>query len=426
MPRVLLATIGSLGDLHPVLALALGLRSRGHEVVMATSENYRARIGALGLPFAPIRPAPSTEDEALVRRVMDGPSGSEFLMREIVFPAVRTAYDDLAPLAARADALLSSELVCAAPLIGELTGKPWAFFSLSPVSFFSRHDPSLLPGPPGTHLIQSLGPAANGLLFGAAKLITRPWWRPVRALRRELGLGPGRSPIFEGKFSPHLNLALFSPLLQARQPDWPRSTVQTGFLFHDEHETSPGLPPAVEAFLQAGAPPIVFTLGSAAVTLAGDFYAVSARAAQALGRRAVLLIGRNPPPPDLPATILAWDYLPFARVFPHAAAIVHQGGIGTTAQALRAGKPMLVVPFAHDQFDNAARATRLGVARQLDRRSYLFSRVHEALRLLLESDAIAARARLIGDALQRERGLALTCEAVERHLWQTDSRISPA
>ena len=416
MPRIVIATIGSLGDLHPALALALGLRARNHEVTIATCEAYRTRIESLGLRFATLRPDPSPEDDALVRRIMDGSSGSEYLMRELVFPAVREMYADLSPLAARADLLLSSELLCAMPIIGELTGKPWAFFSLSPISFFPRHDPPLLPGPPGTHLLQSLGPAASRLLFRMAKLVSHSWWRPVRQLRRELGLPPGRSPMFEGKFSPYLNLALFSSMMQAPQPDWPRGTVQSGFLFHDEEKTSPELPPPVERFLQTGPPPLVFTLGSAAVTLARDFYNVSAQAARSLGQRALLLLGKNPAPPDLPPTMLAWNYLPYAQVFPRAAAIVHQGGIGTTAQALRAGRPMLVVPFAHDQFDNAARVTRLGVARTLARRNYRPAMVARSLGTLLESNSLASKAQNVGTTVRGERGLALTCEAIERLL----------
>jgi UDP:flavonoid glycosyltransferase YjiC (YdhE family) len=416
MPRIVLATIGSLGDLHPTLALARALRSRGHDAVIATSEPYRAKITALGLPFLAMRPNLALTDEAMVRRIMDGSRGSEYLMRQLVFPNVRDMHADLSSIAAGADLLVTSELVCAAPLIAETTGIPWAFYSLSPISFFPLSDPPLLPGPPGTHFIQSLGPAANRFFFNTAKLVSHSWWRPVRQLRRELGLPPGRSPMFEGKFSPRLNLALFSPVLQTAQPDWPAHTVQTGFLFHDELESTPRLPAAVEAFLAAGEPPIVFTLGSAAVALAGDFYAISARAAQTLGRRALLLIGKNQPPPDLPASMLAWDYLPYAQIFPRAAAIVHQGGVGTTAQALCAGRPMLVAPFAHDQFDNAARVTRVGVARTLRRSRYAPARVARELAALLATQGIVGRTAEIGARIRAERGADAACGALERLL----------
>jgi UDP:flavonoid glycosyltransferase YjiC (YdhE family) len=253
-----------------------------------------------------------------------------------------------------------------------------------------------------------------------ARWASYSWWAPLRELRRELGLPPADSPLFAGKYSPQLNLALFAPLLQPPQPDWPAHTLQPGFCFFDEEETgsaaAPPLPSAVASFLAAGPPPIVFTLGSAAVQLAGDFYRHSARAAHQLGRRALLLLGPNPPPPDLPPSVLAWDYLPYSRIFPHAAAVVHQGGIGTTGQALRAGRPMLVVPFAHDQFDNAARVVRLGAARTLARHRYGAASAASALAALLDSPQPAEIAAALGARLRPETGVAAACDALERVL----------
>jgi UDP:flavonoid glycosyltransferase YjiC (YdhE family) len=235
-------------------------------------------------------------------------------------------------------------------------------------------------------------------------------------LQRELGLPIGESPLFAGKYSPHLNLALFSKTLQAPQPDWPARTAQTGFLFHDETESTSGLPPEVQQFLDAGAEPIVFTLGSAAVHLARNFYAESASAAQVLNRRAILLLGRNPPPPNLPSSILPWDYLPYHRIFPPAAAIVHQGGVGTTAQALRAGRPMFVIPFAHDQFDNAARVVRLGVARTIAREKYDRDSAARELEALLRDTRAGENAAAIETQIRGERGVELAVEALERTL----------
>lgn len=415
MARILIVAYGSLGDLHPAIALARGLQERGHQAAIASSEPYRAKITSLGLAFHAVRPDLSLSDEALVRRVMDGRRGSEYLMRDLVFPSVRAMHEDLAPLAAHADLLLAGELSFAVPLVAEPRGLPWAYYSLSPIAFYPVHDPSILPGPAALTYLQSLGPAANRVVLALARLAARSWERPVRDLRRELRLPADKSPLFEGKFSPHLNLALFSPVLQPPQPDWPASTVQTGFLFHDE-QASRSLPEPVERFLQAGEPPIVFTLGSSAVMLAQDFYGESAAAAAALGRRALLLLGRNAPPPALPSSVLAWDYLPYAAILPRASAIVHQGGVGTTAQALRAGKPMLVMPFAHDQFDNAARVARLGTARRIERRRYRREPAARELEALLGNLGGFAKAAAIGAHLRKERGLALTCDALERIL----------
>ena len=157
---------------------------------------------------------------------------------------------------------------------------------------------------------------------------------------------------------------MFSPLLAQPQPDWPPYTHITGFPLHDTDEVDPAAMRALADFLAAGEAPIVFTLGSSAVYDAGDFFERSVKIARGLNRRAVLLTGRVPENQDLPAlppTVFACEYAPHSCIFPHAAVNVHQGGIGTLAQALHAGRPMLVVPFSHDQPDNAERAQRVVV-----------------------------------------------------------------
>jgi rhamnosyltransferase subunit B len=416
MARIVLATFGSLGDLHPVLALAHELRQRGHAATIATSELYREKIFTLGFGFAALRPEISILNEALVRRIMDGPRGTEVLLRELVLPEVHAMHTDLAHATAGADLLVTSELVYAAPLLAEQTGLRWASYALAPLSYFSIHDPCVPPVALGGEWLHTLPPFAVRQLNRLAALLTHAWWRPVREFRRELGLPPGGNPLFAGKHSPRLDLALFSSVLQPPQADWPASTVQCGFCFYDEAAAHATLPPVVEKFLAAGESPIVFTLGSAAVFAAENFYLESVRAAQQLGRRALLLLGNNPLPPGLPPTILAWDYLPFAQIFPRAAAIVHQGGVGTTAQALRAGRPMLVMPFGFDQPDNAARVTRLGVGRTLPRSRYTADRAARELAALLAAPGVSVAASILAARIRTEHGPATACDALEAQL----------
>lgn len=418
MARIVIVAFGSLGDMHPAIGLALELRGRGHDVAIGTSEFYRAKITSLDIGFHAIRPNVSLDDEAVVQRIMNGTGGSEYLMRQLIFPAVRDMHADLAPVAAQADLLVSAELVCAAPIIALRQQVPWAFYALSPISFFPLADPPLLPGPPGTRFIQSLGPAANRLYLAIAKLVSYSWWRPLRQLRRELGLPAGRSPMFTDKFSPRLNLALFSSVLQPPQPDWPANTVQTGFIFHDEGDErgAMALPPPVDRFLASGPPPIVFTLGSAAVMMARDFYGQAADAALRLGRRAILLLGRNPVPERLPDSVLAWNYLPYASLFPHAAVVVHQGGAGTTAQVLRAGRPMVIIPFAHDQFDNAARMRRLGIARVVSRSRLSTVRLASAIADVSSDLHASAAAAEAAAQIRRENGAGGAAVALEQLL----------
>ena len=170
------------------------------------------------------------------------------------------------------------------------------------------------------------------------------------------------------------------------------------------------------AFLKASPPPIVFTLGSSAVMDAGAFYTHSAQAAVALGKRAILLIGRDPrnrPATPLPDTILAAEYAPYSQLFPCASLIVHQGGVGTTGQAMRAGKPMLIMPYSHDQPDHAARVTRMGIGRTISRDRYTVESALRELRALLETPAYAQKAAQVGAQVSAENGVEAACDALE-------------
>jgi rhamnosyltransferase subunit B len=210
-------------------------------------------------------------------------------------------------------------------------------------------------------------------------------------------------------------LAMFSPLLGEPQPDWPASTKVTGFVFYDGDAGHRDLPLPVEEFLQQGPPPLVFTLGSAAVLDAGDFYRESALAAALTGQRAVLLVGSDPRniPAEVPPNVCIANYAPYSKLFPRASVIIHQGGVGTTAQALISGKPMLVMPYSHDQPDNARRVSRLRVARVIRRRKYTAELAARKITLLLEKAATRRRAARIGEQLRREDGLKAACDALE-------------
>ena len=201
------------------------------------------------------------------------------------------------------------------------------------------------------------------------------------------------NPMFEGQHSPTLVLALFSEVFAKPQPDWPPQTKITGFCFYDGHHEAQ-MPPELLRFLDNGAPPIVFTLGSSAVWVARDFFKESIEAAKRLGRRAVLLIGdeRNLPG-TLPEGIIAVDYAPYQSLLPRACAVVHHGGVGTTSQGLLAGVPTLIVPFAFDQSDNAEHAYKLGTSRTLYRKNYFAPRVANELHELLTTNLRSPGAR---------------------------------
>jgi len=405
-----MATIGSLGDLHPMLAVALELKRRGHRVTVASTAHYRDKVLGLGLDFCGLRPNWDPTDQELIAQCEDFKSGPEVLFRRMILPHLRATYDDLMAAAAGADLMIAGELVYAAPLVAEKLGLRWASVILSPTSFFSAHDPSLLVNIPNVYRLRKAGWMVKRAILEFGKLVSRHWWKPVRQLRRELGLRVQCDPVFKDKFSPSLVLALFSRSLAQAQPDWPKQTLQPGFVYFDRGVTEDY--PELDDFLARGDAPIVFTLGSTAVHNPGNFYEASMAAARQLGRRAVLLGARQ-------ETLVGWaemltlPYAPYSRIFPHAAAIVHQGGSGTTGQALRSGRPQLIVPYGWDQPDNGVRLERLGVGLYLARSAYSTELAAAALSRLLTGPSFAGRAREVAAQVESEEALMLAGDAIE-------------
>jgi rhamnosyltransferase subunit B len=414
LARVLVTTFGSYGDIHPYMALGIELQKRGHTVTIATSSSYAAKITSEGLAFHAVRPDISLDDQALLAYVMDTRRGSERVLR-YVGSAVRESYEDTLPAARQADLIVTHPIAFGGVMAAEKLGVPWISSVLAPISFLSACDPPVPAPTPWIVKVRALSPGLMRLIWQLAKYDTRRWIKPVLALRRELGLPDRGHPLFEGSHSPQLVLALFSRSLAEPQPDWPPNTVVTGFPFFDRHHEQAQMEPALHRFLSEGPAPVVFTLGSSAVGAAGDFYRDSLKAIRKLNVRALLLTGPHSQglPETLPAGVMAVPYAAHSEVFPRASAIVHQGGIGTTAQAMRSGRPALVVPFAHDQFDNAARVRKLGVAEVLYRSRYNALTAEAALRRLGNHDNAAAR---LAESVRAERGIEHAADAIERTL----------
>ena len=417
--RIVLSNIGTYGDTNPLIAIALELKRRGHTPVMALPAVYEPKIAPLGLEFHAVRPDIDPANTILVEMVYDIKNGTEHGLRNFLFPALRETYDDLLDAATkpeRADLLLVGELNYAGPLVAEVTGIPWASYVLAPLSFFSAFDPPVLPPYPRLARADKAVPGFGRIIKRVARFASRKWPEPIYELRRELGLPKGANPLFDAKHSPHLVLALFSRVLGTEQKDWPAHTLITGFCYYDADAGNAALPPELERFLAAGEPPVVFTLGSAAVLAAGDFYEVSAKAAMRLGIRAVLLIGtdpRNQLKTALPETVCVAEYAPYSKLFSRTSMVVHQGGVGTTAQCLRAGKPMLIMPFSHDQPDNARRMRRLKVARVMQRGNYKPWRVARRLKKMLAEPRLAMQSESVAKQLASENGVRAACDALE-------------
>jgi rhamnosyltransferase subunit B len=421
--RIVLNTFGSFGDIHPYMAIALELQSRGHEPVVATMEIYREKIKGAGLEFFPVRPdipEPKDQDSDLIEKIMEPKTGSRFLVEEVIFPAVRDSYEDLLAAVMGADLLVTHPAAPAGPLVGRKTGMPWISTVLAPLSFFSAYDMPVPPFWQWTSKLRVLGPRFTKLFLDVMKSSYKA--KAVTTFRDELGLSDTGNPMFDGQHSPALVLALFSRVFAQAQPDWPTNAEITGFCFYDgRHQAT--MPVELERFLDDGPAPIVFTLGSSAVWVARDFFAQSIAAAQSLGQRAVLLVGddRNKPG-TLPNGMIAADYAPYQQLLPRASVVVHHGGVGTTSQGLLAGVPTLIVPFAFDQSDNAEHARRLGVSRTIYRDSYRAPRVEKELRELLERDDYRHHAVKVSRQLKQENGPARAADLIAGVVGPTSER----
>jgi UDP:flavonoid glycosyltransferase YjiC (YdhE family) len=424
MARIVLTTWGSHGDVDPFIGLGVALSARGHQVTIATLEFYRVVVGGAGLAFRAIRPIVDPTDAALVAQIMDRHRGSEFLLTRVLFPAIDDMFADVDAAAIGADLLVSHPITFATPIVAECRGVRWASVALAPMSMFSAYDFPAVPPAPWLKALQRFGRWPGSLLIHALRRATRDWARPAYALRSRLGLSDGGNPIIEGQHSPSLVLALYSNVLGKAQPDWPPHVVITGHIFYDApHGT--GLSQGLERFLDDGPPPLVFTLGTSAVLVAQSFWRESVDAARQLGARAVLLAG-----PDharilqdawqgdagqaRASGVVAVERAPHSLLFPRASVVIQQCGIGTLGQSLRSGRPMLAVPYAHDQPDNALRAAKLGVARVLYPSRYRASRAAAALDDLGRSPRYVEAASHVKALVRAEDGAATACDAIER------------
>lgn len=412
MASVLFTALGSLGDLFPYLALATELQRRGHRATFLTSAVHRERIEQCGIAFRPIEPDLDFENPEVLQRALRQLTAPRYLLRDVVLPMVRGHYENLLTAARESDLLVTHPLSFAGPLVAEKTGMPWVSTVLAPISFMSSVDsPTVLTW---MWSLREKMPNLNSAFNRLGMWTTRFWPEPVHQFRRELGLKPAGNPLYEGQHSPTRVLALFSPLLANPQSDWPPQTKVTGFAFFDQPVAA--IPPALEEFLASGEPPIVFTLGSAAVSHPGTFYEESLKAVQRLGVRAIMLDGQGGEGTILAPNVLSVSYAPHAYLFPRAHVVVHSGGVGTCAQGMRSGRPLLVIAYGFDQPDNALRLARLGVARKIARNAYNADRAVREISTLMNDPSYRTNAGRVAEIVNAEHGTQTACDLLEAAL----------
>jgi vancomycin aglycone glucosyltransferase len=387
--RVLLSTIGSRGDVQPLVALGQALTSLGQEVRLCVPPDFRAWIEQLGMPVVPIGP----ELRYTGKESASAPPITPEQRRQMIEGTVATQFQTISAAAQECDVIVgATALQIAAPSIAEKMGIPYFFAAYCPTVLPSRHH-----APPvlmwlGEKPVAAL-PDYSELWAQDVQRWNAPWMAILNSHRVALGLAPVddvRSHVLTER-----------PWLAADPTlaPWPDATsdavFQTGaWILHDERP----LADEIDAFLAAGDPPVYFGFGSVRAT--PDLARVMIESARALGRRAIILRGwAELTLPDDAPDCLAIDEVNQQALFPRVAAVVHHGGAGTTTAAARAGTPQVVVPQMYDQHYFAARVNELAVGVAHAACAATTESLASALGRVLQPD-VAARARTFAGGMR--------------------------
>lgn len=410
--RILITTIGSHGDIHPYVGVGQALRKRGHEVALLANPYFKRVAEDAGLEFVPVGEFLDLKEISQRPYLMGGYSGTKRILLELIIPETTNYFRALEAEFSRRrpDAVLNHHICCGVTWACRKHDVPVAVGCLSPLAWLCPEDPAYLlpivkkdPSPAAMKRWIWIGRVGTRLIYDGA----------LNKHRRGLGLPKGKGLLNTEFRGGDINLALWSPHFRGSLKPDPEHGHICGFVWFDRHSSQEHAPEEIERFLAEGEPPVIFTLGTTAVHVAGPFYEAAAQACERIGRRGLLLTGHaDYAPKRLPSGVKAFTYAPFSVVLPRGCATVHHGGVGTTAQAMKAGRPTVIVPFAHDQFDNAARARRLGVSATVARGKVSVETLAAALTSVLTPE-VGERARALGERLRVENGAEAAAARME-------------
>jgi len=401
-----LTTIGSAGDVFPMLGLALQLQKSGHRVTLATNGYFQPLAAKYQIEFKEL----GTREqyfEAIQDPALWHPQQAFSHIFKFFQPILERQHQLLVEQAHLQPTIcLSNCLGFGARTAQESHGIPVLTVHLQPAVLWSDHAPPQLANLFGPRWFKSLL-----YRLGEKFVLDRLLGASLNPWRKSLGLPPIKRA---GRWwnSPHGVLCLFPEWYAAPQMDWPQPLLQTDFPLWNDDADQP-LSEDVQAYLDAGEPPLVFTPGTANIH-GRDFFAAAASACQKLNRRGVFLT-RHPEqlPAPLPNLIRHMDYVPLDLLLARSAAFVHHGGIGSTSQALLAGIPQIVMPLAHDQFDNAIRVKQLHVGQSLPVKLFTADALTNMLQDLCSSPKVHSACQTIRSRLTARTGLEQAVQKIE-------------
>jgi rhamnosyltransferase subunit B len=413
--HAILVTVGTDGDVFPYVGLGIRLRARGHRVTLVATAHFEALASSLDFGFQALVSDEETEVVLADPNFWHPIKGGAVAARWGT-PFLRRQYDLISELVKDEDAILvASPGVLPARLVQEMSGKPMATVVLQPGLIPSITAPPIMPGitlPRGSprwvgELYWRLVDVAGSHIIG----------RHLNRVRAALGLSPVPR-VFRWWYSPDLVIGMFPDWYGPRPDDWPSQIRLAGFPLYDGRADAE-LSPEIRRFLDEGDPPIVFTFGTGMMH-AAELFRKALEVCRSMGVRGVFLTKYgHQVPTELRNTVAAFDFAPFLRLFPRCAAVVHHGGVGTVAKALKTGTPQLILPMAWDQMDNASRVKRLDAGDSLKPRRRSTTHIADALAGVM-SDATRTSCRHVAERFGEDDALGTAAIMIEdlaaRHL----------
>lgn len=402
--NILLCTIGSAGDVNPFIMVGQELKKRGFRVTLMTSQYFEAQARNAGLEFLGLGRVEDYHTIINNPELWDAEKGFKFFAESVVFPIMRPAYEMISRFDPSNTILIAQAQFFAAHIAHDKLDFPFITVHLPPAAIRSSYEFPLMPAWMHPFLKRRLFNLIDIMVFD--KLFAAE----INLFRKSLGLAPVQKVFERWTHSPQMNLGFFPEWFARPQPDWPPQTHLTGFVYYDQEET---ISNDVDEFFKAGSAPIVFTPGTA-MKHGSQFFLDCIRACQQLGRRGILLTQfPEQLPGQLPEGIRHFSYLPFRQMLPRTLALVHHGGIGTTAQAIAAGIPQVIRPLAHDQPDTAARVEKLGIGVALGPKQFTATSLVKKLEPLITSQQVLERCQAYAKKINPAESLNRACTLIE-------------
>ena len=420
--KITIFAAGSRGDIQPCVLLGKGLQQAGYHIRLAVPENFAGFIHEHGLEFFPLR--------GDVQQLMASDTGKEFMetgginplksikaIRTMIGPVVMDMAEDAYAACQDADAMICLGVFSAfGQAIAEALNIPMINVEPTPL-LWTKAFPA-----PSWPIQRDLGGWHNYLSGMAMLQVIWQWYRPfIHAFRQRLNLPAYSAAKFYRKLHSTPMLSAYSSSIIPHPADWPDNVHITGYFFDDSQpDWQPS--PELEAFLEAGDPPVYFGFGSMMGSNPEQFARLILDALALSGQRGLLLTGWGGLRPDMvPDNVFVVDSAPHNWLFPRMAAVVHHGGAGTTAEGLRAGVPSVIVPFILDQPFWGARIKAMGLGPDpIPHKNLTADRLANAITLAVTDSDMKQHANLIGAAIRAENGVENAVQIIQRYFGEPE------